>query len=240
MQSIGQLIITGIEFLAIWALFDRFHHMMGWTLPEIGFFYGYISIVFSIADAGARGFDKVPSLIRTGEFDRILLRPFSSLVQVAGQEFTLRRIGRLLQSLVIFIWASYTLQIHWIAPKLILLLGTALCGLALFFGIFILQATLCFWTVESVEIGNILTYGGVETMQMPLSIYPTSFQRFFTFVVPLGCISYYPLLYIISKSDPLGSNTWFQLLSPLFGLLFLLISLKVWKIGIQHYTSAGG
>lgn len=240
MQSIGQLVITGIEFLAVWALFDRFHHLLGWTLPEIGFLYGYISIVFAVTDACARGFDKVPSLIRTGELDRILLRPVSPLIQVAGQEFTIRRVGRLLQSLAIFIWAIGSLNLHWTLLKYILLLFSATCGAILFFGIFILQATLCFWTVESVEIGNIITYGGVETLQMPLSIYPKAFQRFFTYIVPLGCTSYYPLLFIMNKTDSLGMPVWFQLFSPLLGVIFFLLAWWAWKIGINHYTSAGG
>ena len=35
-------------------------------------------------------------------------------------------------------------------------------GVALFVGILVLQATLAFWTVESLEIVNVLTYGGVQ------------------------------------------------------------------------------
>ena len=240
MQSIGQFLMFGIEFLAIWTLFDRFHTLMGWTLPEVGFLYGFISIVFSLADAGSKGFEMVPTLIRTGEMDRILLRPLSPLLQIAGVEFTLRRVGRLLQGLVIFIWACHCLAVVWSLPKIALLLGVGICGIVLFVGIIILQATLCFWTVESVELGNILTYGGVETAQMPLSIYPIGFQRFFTFVVPLGCISYYPLLLVMGKADPLGSSAWFQLISPLLGIVFFWVALQGWSVGIKHYTSAGG
>jgi ABC-2 type transport system permease protein len=240
MQSFGRLLMTGIEFLSIWALFNRFHNLLGWTLPEVGLFYGFVCIIFSVADAGSKGFDMLPSLIRTGEFDRILLRPLSPLIQLAGREFNLRRFGRFLQGIAIFIWASRSLSIAWTIPKIFLLLWTSFCGVSLFVGIFILQATLCFWTVESVEVGNILTYGGVETSQVPLSVYPANFQRFFTYIVPLGCISYYPLLTIIGKADPMGSSIWFQTLSPLFGFIFLLISWQCWGKGIQHYSSAGG
>jgi ABC-2 type transport system permease protein len=240
MQSSGQFLMFGIEFLAIWTLFDRFHTLMGWTLPEVGFLYGFISIIFLLADAGSKGFDLLPSLIRSGEFDRILLRPISPILQLAGREFTLRRMGRLLQGLIIFIWASRSLSLVWTYPKILLLSGASIGGIFLFSGIFILQATLCFWTVESVEVGNILTYGGVETAQMPLSIYPIGFQRFFTFVVPLGCVSYYPLLLVMGKVDPLGTSAWFQSISPLLGIVFFWVALQVWRVGINHYTSAGG
>ena len=34
-----------------------------------------------------------------------------------------------------------------------------------------LQATLAFWTVDSLEVAKTLTYGGVEAGQYPLDIY---------------------------------------------------------------------
>lgn len=240
MQSIGQLLVNGIEFLSIWALFYRFHSLLGWTLSEIGFFYGFISMVFSLADASSKGFDLIPGIIRSGEFDRILLRPISSLIQIAGKEFTLRRVGRFLQGFFIFFWASLQLKIHWTFFKILLAVITGLSGIALFTGVFILQATLCFWTVESIEAANILTYGGVETSQIPLSIYPDGFRKFFTFVFPLGCISYFPLLLLMNKNDPIGTTRLFQIISPLFGFIFFLITLHFWNWGIRHYTSAGG
>src|SRR5689334_7354371 len=44
MASVGILLVTGIEFLGVWALFDRFGTIRGWSLPEVALFYGIISI----------------------------------------------------------------------------------------------------------------------------------------------------------------------------------------------------
>jgi viologen exporter family transport system permease protein len=35
MQTAGQFLVTGIEFLGIWALFSRFGQIGGWTLGEV-------------------------------------------------------------------------------------------------------------------------------------------------------------------------------------------------------------
>ena len=51
---------------------------------------------------------------------------------------------------------------------------------------------------------NIVTHGGVETTQFPLSIYRPWFRGIFTFVFPLGAVSYFPVLAILGKADPLG------------------------------------
>jgi ABC-2 type transport system permease protein len=103
----------------------------------------------------------------------------------------------------------------------------------------VLQATLCFWTTESLEIVNCTTYGGVETAQFPVSIYRPWFRAIFTFVIPLATINYFPLHAILDLRDSLGSSRLLQWLSPLAGVLFLLACLQCWRIGVKRYTSTG-
>src|SRR5206468_10906414 len=97
LRSLGHFLVTGLEFLGFVALFQRFGQIQGWTLPQMGLFYGIISVAFAIAEAVPRGFDIFGRLIKAGDFDRILLRPRSAAFQVLAQEFQLMRIGRLTQ-----------------------------------------------------------------------------------------------------------------------------------------------
>ena len=239
MLSLGHFAVTGIEFLSIWVLFARFGSLEGWTLPEVALFYGLVNVAFSFSDAAARGFDTFGNMVKSGDFDRLLLRPRSSALQVAGQELTLRRVGRLAQGLAVLVWAATALRIVWSPARVALALLAIVGGACLFFGIVVLQATLAFWTTETLEIVNTVTYGGVQTTQYPLAIYRRWFQRFFIFVVPLACVSYFPVLALLGRPDPLGSPSWFQWLSPLMGPLFLAVALEVWKVGVRHYTSTG-
>ena len=48
MRSVGHFLVTGAEFLGFVALFQRFGRINGWTLPQMGLFYGVISISFSL------------------------------------------------------------------------------------------------------------------------------------------------------------------------------------------------
>ena len=43
LQTLGHFLVTGIEFLSIWILFDRFDRLGDWTLPEVAVFYGFIA-----------------------------------------------------------------------------------------------------------------------------------------------------------------------------------------------------
>jgi len=239
MLSVGHLLVTATEFLGILVLFERFGHLEGWRLEEVALFYGIISVAFALADAGARGFDLLGGQIKSGTFDRILLRPRNAALQIAGQELTLRRVGRLTQGLVILVWASIALDLTWTAPKVMLLLASILGGASLFFGLVVLQGTLAFWTTETLEIMSTVTYGGVETAQFPIAIYRTWFRRFFTYVVPLAFANYYPALAILGKPDPTGAPELFLWAAPLVGFAFLGLCLRIWTFGVRHYTSTG-
>jgi len=240
MMSAGLFLVTGVEFMGIVALFDRFKMLATWRLEEVALFYGLVSIAFALAEAMARGFDKFDLMVKTGSFDRILLRPRSSVLQVAAQDLQLMRVGRLAQGLAVLLWASYRLDIEWNVAKEFLVILTIIGGMCLFYGLFVLQAVICFWSTETLEIVNVTTYGGVEAAQFPISIYRPSFRKFFTFVVPLACITYFPALAILGRDDPvMGSPVWFRWSAPLIGILFLFICLRVWKIGVRHYRSTG-
>ena len=240
MLALGQCVLTATELFGIWALFDRFGTLRGWRLAEVALFYGLITTGFGLAEGIGRGFDRFAGLVRSGNFDRLLLRPRSAAFQVACREWQVSRIGRLACGLTVLIWATTALDVQWSVGRAAITIWAFTGGGCLFYGLFVLQATLSFWTIESLELMNTVTDGGRETAQYPLSIYRPWFRKFFTFVVPLACVSYFPALAILGRDDnALGSPRWFQCSAPLIGVAFLLISLQVWKFGVRHYRSTG-
>jgi ABC-2 type transport system permease protein len=98
---------------------------------------------------------------------------------------------------------------------------------------------MAFWTTESLEIVNTVTYGGVETAQFPISIYRPWFRRFFTFVIPLAAMNYLPAHAILGKPDALGSSAALQWASPLAGFVFLAVCLQFFAYGVRRYSSTG-
>lgn len=239
-MSVGGFITCALEAFGIWALFDRFGGLTQWTLPQVALLYGAVNVAFAFTDALARGFDLFGDrFIRTGNFDRVLLRPAPVLVQIAGYEFTLFRIGRLLQGSLILTWALVELEVDWSLFEIVLLPLSLLGAFFFFYGLIVMQATLAFWSTTTLHIFNVLTYGGTETASYPMAIYKDEFRRFFTFVVPLACVTYFPLVGVMGIDDPLGSTPVLQLISPLAGFAFFGISLLVWRIGVRRYTSTG-
>jgi len=237
MMALGSFAIAVGEVAAIWVMFSRFGSLRGWTLPQVAFFYGGVNICIALAETIFRGFDLFSHLIRKGDFDRLLLRPRSTILQVAGQDVSPTHIGKVAQGLIVLLWAASRLHVAWTPAKAALAVAGIGGGVCVFAGLFVLQATMCFWTIESLELMNILTYGGSEAAQYPLSIYRPWLRNLFTWLVPLACIAYVPSAAIFARPGaivPLLS--W---LSPLAGVVFLALSLRVWRIGVRHYCSTG-
>jgi ABC-2 type transport system permease protein len=234
LHAAGQLVLTGLEFGAIWALFARFGSLGGYRLPEIALLYGMASTSFALAESVAFGFDDFARLVVSGDFDRLLLRPRSTALQVAAQDVRVLRIGRLLQGLVVLGWGLWALPISWTLPRALLLGAAVLGGACTFAGLFVAQATLTFFTTQGLEIVNTVTYGGVETAQFPLPIYDRWFSRFFTYVIPLASMNFLPAMVVLGRSTSLAG--W---LSPLVGPVFFVLSLRLFSCGVRHYRSIG-
>jgi ABC-2 type transport system permease protein len=239
MNATGIFLVTASEFFAVWALFDRFGQIRGWTLAETALFYAMISITWAVCDAIGRGFDQFATMVKEGSFDRLLLRPRSTALQLLGHELTLRRVGRLLQGVLVLGYAIANGEIDWTWARITLLIASTVCGVCAFLGVLVLQATSAFWTVESMEVWSAFTYGGLTMSQYPLSIYRWWFRGLFTYVIPLGCVCYYPGLVILGREDPLGAPAYVGWIAPLAGPVFLALCLQVWRIGVRHYQSTG-
>lgn len=236
LTAIGQGLTTFFSFLSMYFLFDRFGSIKGYSFNEVLLCFSTIFMSFALAECFGRGFDSFSTIISNGEFDRIMVRPQNEVLQVLGSRIELSRVGRLLQALAVFIYGIVTCGITWNIEKIVTLTLMILGGTVLFFSFFMIYAGICFFTIEGLEFMNIFTDGGRELAQYPLDIYKNWVLKFFTFIVPLAFINYYPFLFLIDKYK---GNKLLYMLSPMVALLFIIPSYIFWRIGVRKYTSTG-
>lgn len=241
LELVATLINMALIFLSVALVLQRFGGLGGWSVGEVAFLWGMVEIAFGIMDLVFSGFDPAffGQRVRLGTFDQLLLRPVNVLTQVLGSEFLLRRLGRIAQGMLIFGVALALIDVDWSVGKLVywpLVIG----GLIAYFGaLFMIGSTITFWTVESIEAINILTYGGTELMAYPMHIYADWLRRTFTYAVPAIFLNYYPALYFLDKPDPFGLPGFVRFLSPLIGAAFFGAALAFWQFGMKHYQSTG-
>ncbi len=231
---LGQFLTSFTFLLSLLFLMNRFHTLKGFTTSEVLLCFGVILMSFSLAECFFRGFDSFSHTISQGEFDRILVRPRHEMLLTLCSKAELSRIGRFVQSALVFSWAIPKSGVCWTWDKVVVLVFMILSGVVLFSGLFLVYASFCFFTTEGLEFMNIFTDGGREFGAYPIAVYGEKVLKFFTYMVPLALVQYYPFLYLTRQAD-----VWWYPLTPLAAWVFVVPCVVFWKIGLRHYKSTG-
>src|SRR4051812_37026800 len=92
--TVANFFAVAIELVTLWVMFTRFGNLPGWTMPQTLLLYGMVHIAFGLAEMAGRGFDQFERFVKSGDFDRFLLRPRPTTLLLAGQIFEISRLGR--------------------------------------------------------------------------------------------------------------------------------------------------
>lgn len=231
---ISQFLTSFSVFIGMTFMFQRFHRVADFSYEEVILCYGIMLMSFGLAQLFASGFKVFDGMIANGQFDRILSRPRNEIFQVLAFRIDFVRLGMLIQAVVMLIYGLIACRVDWNFPRVLTAILMILGGFVLFSALYLLEGAFAFFTLQGLEFMNVFTYGAIEHGKYPLSIYGRGMLMFCTFVVPYALIQYYPLTYILGRSDQL----WYMLL-PLIACLFAVPCWIVWKIGVRRYKSTG-
>jgi ABC-2 type transport system permease protein len=241
MDMVSTGLLSGISFLSLALILQRFGSIAGWTLGEVAFLAGVAETSFGIMDLIFSGFDPdfFSPNIQAGNLDQLMLRPVPLPVQILGSRFVIRRLGRIVEGSAILATALILTPIQWSLGKIIYLPVVMISKVLIMGALFIIGSTITFWTIQRIQAMNILTYGGTELMSYPMNIFPGWIQRFFTYIVPFIFVNYLPGLYFLGKPDPLGWPVFTRFLAPLVAVVTFFVAIRFWRFGLRHYQSTG-
>jgi len=217
-------------------MFSRFGDIGVWSVWRMILIYALAVASFGLAESFNRGFDYFPwHILRTGDFDRNMLRPAPLFIQIAGARFHIHRLARAVSGLGATVWALAVLGTAMDPLKIAVLALALLGGFLMYTGVFILTSGIAFFTVGALDWIYILENCSYQVTRCPVPYMPRALRNAFTFLMPLLVVSYYPASYICGW----GAAAWQALLALPAGLLFLLFSMAVWRVGVRHYQSTG-
>ena len=100
-------------------------------------------------------------------------------------------------------------------------------------------ATVAFWWIESGEIANGLTYGGLAFTSYPITIYGSLARRLFAYAAGFAFVAYYPTLTLVDHPDPLGAPAFLGYAAPAIAVMAAIAAGLAWRTGVRHYRSTG-
>jgi ABC-2 type transport system permease protein len=225
--------IFGLGFVII--LFQKATQLAGWRFEEVMFLYGFSLIPYGIFNIVSLNlYDFGNNFIIEGKFDRVLLRPVSSLFQVLFETFRIESLQEVATGIFCLWWASRRLGLAWTPGKLAMLFFFGTCAAIIYISIFLLLTTVCFWFEDRIgvhpPIWNVIAFG-----RYPLSIYSSVVQFFLCWIIPFGLASFYPSVRMLGRTV----HPEYAPLVPVVALAFLTLAISLWNIGTRHYASTG-
>ncbi|MCI8601616.1 MAG: hypothetical protein HFE45_08535 [Oscillospiraceae bacterium] len=234
MTIIGQFITAFTFLFGLSFLLDQVDAIDGFTRGQVFLCFAVVMMAFSLGEMFGGGLAVFSRMLATGSFDRVLLRPRNALLQVLASGMDSSRLGLTAQAALVLMVALPQSGICWGWQKILTLTLMVLCGAALFFSIFMIQAALSFFALASLNFMNVFTYGARSFGKYPFSVYGKGVLCILTFVLPMAWFQYYPFLFLLDRTvNPL----W--MLSPLAALLFLVPAAFLFRFGLRHHQSVG-
>ena len=238
MQVIAQFVMTGGELLAVVVLLSRFKVVGHWGAGEIMFFFGVMQATFALTELFGRGITSFAWFVQRGDFDALILRPRPLLLQVMVSQLDPRRLGGVSVGVIAVLAAASRLNIQWTLVKALLLAEVVLGSMLLLLGLFMIEATVSFFSVKSIEMVNVLTYGGRTACQYPVDVYPGVLRFLFTYLAPFAMCMHWPVSWVLGEAM-VQLPTWAYFLTPLAGAAFFLLMVRIWYLGVGRYRSTG-
>lgn len=234
LSLIAQSLSTILSSFMVLILMDKFNFMEQFNIYETILGISIVQFGFSFAECFGRGFDRFSNIIKKGSLDLMLIRPRNIYIQIFGSNIEFSKLSRIFGSLILFIIAFINVEFDRSLFNIILLLMLLMFSSLIYFSLEILSACLCFKTIEGLEFVNIFTDGSREFGQYPMGLFKREVLIIFTYLIPIACVNYYPVNYILGKSDSI-----LYLISPLFCLILFIVSIIAFNKCMFNYESSG-
>lgn len=234
-EMIASTFQTIATLIGVLLIFQKYDHVAGYTLNEVLITYSLINFTFSAATMMFRGFDQFDKLIVNGELDRLLIRPRSIFMQVLGYKVDFNKFGRVVLCFIVLLISLITSSINWTIMKVLTVILMVFGSILVFASLFLIYSGVCIFSVNGLEVFNTLINGGRDLAEYPINIYPKFFKIVFTCIVPFGCVNFLPLQYLLGFSNA----TLFYALSPLFTVVFFILTYIFFRWALTKYKSTG-
>ncbi|MFV8828130.1 ABC transporter permease [Alkalihalobacterium sp. APHAB7] len=233
-EIFSDLLFQAVNLVFILVVFGHTSFLSGWNREEIIFIYGFFLVPYAIFTSFFNIWDFNDRYIVKGEMDRVLTRPIHSLFQIVLERMELESLFGVITGIAIMFYAGSQLglSLSWYDPFIFVAL---VIGGALIYGsIFTMLASISFWSDSKTDfmpmMYNIGNYG-----RYPVDIYNGVIRFVLTWILPFAFVGVYPAAYF------LGREEWFMYaaLTPVMGIIFFILAIVIWNVGVTKYRGAG-
>lgn len=229
-----------ITYLGVWIIFQNVDTIKGWIYEEVIFLYTLNLLTYGIACLlFLKPMERLEELVKSGEFDLLLIRPINDFFFLILKEMDFKYIGHILLSIVVLVGNVRVLNINWNPEKMIFFILIVLGGVMIQASFVIIAGALSIKYILSSSLIDLLTYSIRKFINYPLDVFDHWVVVILTFFIPYGFVNYYPVKYILEKSMSVTERIVGQYASFIVGCMCIIIARKIYMRMVTQYNSTG-
>ena len=223
----------------LWVILDRFQAVGGWTLWEMGVLYSMTTFINRFFLAFFGGAETIGFQVLAGELDDYLITPINPFFLLLAKHTNAWRSFYNISILLMFIFCAVKAGVTVTAATVVVFFVFVVSASTILLSIYFLIGTISFWLLKVEALNRLLKTLLTNYSHYPIHIYGKVLGFIFSFIIPIGFISYYPSAVLLSKIENMLFNPYLGYFSPLIAIVFFLLSYRFWTFGLKHYCSTG-
>ena len=229
---------TGI--FVIYFTLLKFDTLNGWNMYEMLFLFSLLFVTYGILILFFTGLRDFGHTVRTGNFDRFILRPRGLLFQlIFCNADWFAAIGHGGLGIVLFVISARNVGINWNVATVCYYILAIIGGVLIQGAIFLFIATLDIYLLETGSIKELFYYNARKFAGYPISIFSEGIQAVMIYVVPFAFVNYFPAQFLLRKPDMAQYPEIFMYITPVVGVVMYLLAYGFWRFSVRYYKSSG-
>lgn len=224
-----------VQLAMLGVLFSKVETLKGWSYHQVLFIYGFSLVplgIFNLTSLNLYRFSD--RFIIQGHFDRVLLRPVSTLGQVMFERFNVAGLNEIVIGTAVMAYAAVKMDYR---PELRDLLAVFILGPSaslVYTGVFLTLTSVSFWFEDRMGLAPPV-YNMIRFARYPITIFGSAVRFLLTFILPFAWVAFYPATWFLGSPE----FSRLALLTPAVGLVVFGGAVLVWRTGVRNYSSTG-
>ncbi len=229
---------TGI--IVIYFTLLKFDTLNGWNLYEMLFLFSLLFVTYGILILFFTGLRDFGETVRSGNFDRFILRPRGVLFQIIFVNADwFAAIGHGGLGITLFVICAGKVGIVWNAYTILYYVLAIIGGVLIQGAIFLFFATMNIYLLEAGNLREIFYWNMRKFAGYPISIFHKAIQLGMIYVVPFAFVNYFPAQFLLRKPDMAQYPEIFMYITLPVGVVLYLLAYGFWRVSLRAYKSSG-
>lgn len=205
----------------------------------MAFLYSLDLLPYSIAQFLFQRFWWMDDFVSSGGFDEYLIRPVRPFLLFISRNTAFGYWGHITIAFLALLFTMGQVNAVWSFGNVISLFLMIIGAVMIQSAITIMSSCLSFVFVKANQLASMIRFDFRDYIMYPVSIYPKAIRGFFTAIVPMAFINYFPAVYLLGKNNSFIFYEYIPLMVILIGIILTVLTFIAWSKGLRQYKSSG-